>query len=689
MEDTSTPQKPRSKTTDFAGFLRGMGQQRTPEPGALQVPETGVRRRKSSLITFLGRTRKKSSVSSISESEQPDVRDLQRASEAHDQPFPSTSTPHSSFGSLLAARFSGSARRGAVKKTDASATGYTSDSFLEPPRVRRPSVDSTLSAGSATRQPTITVSPSSHLFDDQYDDLFTKPTRKRIPSNPTHPRSPSPSNQDAHSHPSSSPPTAFVRGSRDESGSIRSARNSRLSGMEDPMSGEESEAVSTLSLPISAGGKRRSWDSQNRRFSSTSARSKTIPRTAPPTIPLPTPPVEAIPAPPVISRTASVGRTSSGRKTRPRSLTLSSRASVSPVPTTPTVSSSPPKTRKSQERKSIDDKENEVFDIYTASADQLRTALLARNHQLDELAAYLLKVTQNHVTEKNALEKRIAALERDAAKRDKEIKGLTWLVSNGRSPGASVAGNTLLSTASRSTSALADISPVVRSPSYRHLHSDPEDSGGETSKTDSMRESFEQSGGESSSSVPVMKQFNKVPSRTAPLIKGMSSRGGGFRPTTVERVPISDIRTSRRLDKRSSVSSFASSATSSSSSVMPASPTAATLSSIPEASPPPTPPTPPAPASVLTTKVPSSRDPAIVAAISTQRREKEQKKNTPRSTSKTTATMTTSSAPTPAAAYAANLQKRPRPRSIGQILDFTNTSSTPSNIPPSSKKVNL
>ncbi|KAJ7203212.1 hypothetical protein C8J57DRAFT_1408273 [Mycena rebaudengoi] len=76
------------------------------------------------------------------------------------------------------------------------------------------------------------------------------------------------------------------------------------------------------------------------------------------------------------------------------------------------------------------------FDMDKATSEQLRQALILRNEQFDELARYLLKITDIHVAKKHALHKKITALEQEATRRDNEIKGLTWLVANNR-PGSS------------------------------------------------------------------------------------------------------------------------------------------------------------------------------------------------------------------------------------------------------------
>ncbi|THU91897.1 hypothetical protein K435DRAFT_221953 [Dendrothele bispora CBS 962.96] len=88
-------------------------------------------------------------------------------------------------------------------------------------------------------------------------------------------------------------------------------------------------------------------------------------------------------------------------------------------------------------------------DLDTASVNQLREALRLRNVQFDELISYMHKQSEHRElerkwleskiasaeTDKKVLEGKIISLEREAVRRDKEIKGLTWLVMNNRGPG--------------------------------------------------------------------------------------------------------------------------------------------------------------------------------------------------------------------------------------------------------------
>ncbi|KAK0469122.1 uncharacterized protein EV420DRAFT_1472409 [Desarmillaria tabescens] len=724
MATPSPANKFRTKTSDFADFLRGVGQYQhhtsTPRraPDNLPTPSTstsdaqdGVRRKKT-LIPFFGRVRRKSNVSGTSAGEaseqEGDKRSQSLALAADDQRSFMVISPESASSVASASQNQLPNTTARVTKLRTlrkpngritgvrSPTGYTSDSLVPPPKKARPSIDSTTSKETRSttprpKQPTITISqPPTSFLDDNYDDLFTKPRKKlHASASPYAPTSSDHDDRAFHSdgdmsptsfqlfplssssnntpQPASSTPMSptSLREWRivgDETSSLKSTRSSRRVVSDDipRTSGEESEAISTISMPVTSASGTDKRSSMTSWLHNESRRSKSMIRSSmqsvpnqPPTIPLPATPGPSQTLPARLSSLPYSG-------TRPRAVTLSSSASPrANIATSPLPTSLPPRHSKSisRDRKSTDEnakKEISAFDIETATADQLRQALVLRDQQLEELASYLLKVTQNHVTEKNALEKKIASLEREAARREKEIKGLTWLVSSNRIQGSVQ----LSSTGSRSTPALESdknskgdtTSSVIKSPTYKHINSDYDDSGAEsypTSRTESARGSL--SGGESSSSPSQQVKSYKLAPKLG-LLRGSSLRMGSTR-LALE----SDRKDVPKVDKRASVSSFASSAASSSlsgssSMMLPSSPSTTTLSAIPEG-PPPVPP-----------KKPMSRDPAIAAAIGTaeQRREKEQKK----------VARSMNTAPTPAAAYAANLQKA-RPPSIGQILDQT------------------
>jgi hypothetical protein len=70
------------------------------------------------------------------------------------------------------------------------------------------------------------------------------------------------------------------------------------------------------------------------------------------------------------------------------------------------------------------------LDVDNASVEELQDALKLRNLQYDELASFVLKMTEAHVAEVAMLEKKISTLTKDALKREKQIKGFTILLSD-------------------------------------------------------------------------------------------------------------------------------------------------------------------------------------------------------------------------------------------------------------------
>ncbi|KAJ7939097.1 hypothetical protein B0H13DRAFT_2300830 [Mycena leptocephala] len=108
----------------------------------------------------------------------------------------------------------------------------------------------------------------------------------------------------------------------------------------------------------------------------------------------------------------------------------------------------------------------EKFDVDKASPDQLRQTLKVRNQEFDELASYLLKLTEAHVADKQALLKKVASLEHEAWHLKNEVKGLTWLVTNGTWLGSGGNVGKPSDMASKSTSA-----PELTDPSDEKLSS--------------------------------------------------------------------------------------------------------------------------------------------------------------------------------------------------------------------------
>jgi hypothetical protein len=67
--------------------------------------------------------------------------------------------------------------------------------------------------------------------------------------------------------------------------------------------------------------------------------------------------------------------------------------------------------------------------------EMLHETIKVQRARLDELAAYLIAVTEKHALEKGVLMKKIDTLEREARKTARELKGLRYLVMNGTGSG--------------------------------------------------------------------------------------------------------------------------------------------------------------------------------------------------------------------------------------------------------------
>ncbi|KAG7095670.1 hypothetical protein E1B28_006387 [Marasmius oreades] len=299
--------------------------------------------------------------------------------------------------------------------------------------------------------------------------------------------------------------------------------------------------------------------------------------------------------------------------------------------------------------------------IDTASADELRLGLRQRNMQLDNLANYIKNVTEIHAQEKLQLEKRIADLERDIMRRDKEIKGLGWLMRNGNEQ----ASNTTRPLAtpdldkersddsSTHSMRLATPSSSIRLPLYRRLNAD--DSGAEsyaTSGAESIDKGSATSGADSWEVSPkprrAMRKLKLVETfnNTTPLSRPLALRQAEGK--TIEAL------------QRSSMSSVYS--TSSSGSSPFSSPTSvafacAGLTSIPE--------TPSRPRTTSGISLPKDKK------VERERKLSNVSNSSSNTTSAPSKSKPTSSRLTPSEAYARNLVKD-RPPSIAQILNSGN-----------------
>ncbi|KAF8892976.1 hypothetical protein BD779DRAFT_1669991 [Infundibulicybe gibba] len=609
--------------------------------------------------------------------------------------------PPPSLSSKLAAHFTPSKPRRPTTATpkpiqtpsDSADSRRTSDSLSPPaPNVRSASFDSGSSGTSANRsptprpaqpaptKPTITVSLSPDNLDD-YANLFTLPRKKLQPAAQNPPDGPGvnqprddESIRTADSHGGGTPPSPFPS----ESPIVE---NSSDAGSSNPDALEESERhrkklTSNPTMPQAVIGSG-SLTSQKRvtvatmPYHATENVASALPRqrfkssigslsrpSRPPSIPLPPPPTGMPPKPSISTPTPqspSEPRTPTNTSpTRPRANTTGSAPSA--IPGTPGTPSKIPQSPSQKNTRTAGNPISPIsgrprkddFNINTASPEQLKAALTTRNQQYDELASYLLKITESHVAEKHALEKKILSLEREAIRRDKEIKGLTWLVTNTR--GASSASLTGLG--SRSTSTIQSDQDTQRSQSRgssrislrRVQYTD--DSGAEsyqTSGAESMLGSGA-SGTESMSSIRDKKLRRPSTLETGIVLSQHSS---------LKRVPSNKsnlgpdfpLPPDLPYGKRSSVSSYSTSPASSTSSLLPPSPNPSTamssLSAIPEA------------------------HPNDLASGAADRQEKEERRASRASNRISASSLASSSSAS--SAYAANL-KRGRPPSIAQVL---------------------
>ena len=312
------------------------------------------------------------------------------------------------------------------------------------------------------------------------------------------------------------------------------------------------------------------------------------PRSRPPSIPLPQTPVPSAPPPEVVL--SSLRQTSSTELETttaqkpiacPRARTIES-VDISPLladqpQATPNITATltPPST----------DIPEANFDIDTASAPQLRAALISRNQRYDELATYVLKVTEVHATEVANLEKKVLTLEKDVARKDKELKGLRWIINNGDSSQpqplpAGVLNHALLSPTSTLSESDPDTPKVMFGASRRRNYQS--DSGTE-SHAESIRSAA--SGSESASSFrhKSLRKPSTLAEVTYNFYRNASSRRSSKLPPGLGGEKL----TPETPNKRSSLSSVSPSPSSSTSSLLPPSPsiTMSSLSAIPEGPP--------------------------------------------------------------------------------------------------------
>ncbi|KAF8161707.1 hypothetical protein BJ912DRAFT_1099764 [Pholiota molesta] len=412
-------------------------------------------------------------------------------------PLP-TKSHNSSLTSKFAARFSyARSSKAAVNQTDSASVKPAAQSpspGLHPPGTRSSSLESGSSNGTKSRsttprpapaQPTITISLTADDLDE-YKDLFSRPENEasttlqggkqriraesegtmassstRYPEQPTTYRrgqTPAAAIAAAVRHRATSsiggnerPPSPQQKNPKNSSDRKSHERNDgsstprphdtarefpRPSEMEKglPPSLQRRTSVAVGSLHSPEGTAPASIRSRMKRPSSPS-------RSRPPSIPLPLPPTPSLPSSPPPNVPASPGAQTPTRESfsssrgegsvRPRAHTISSGV----VPTSRLARSATAKAPTKPPPTPPIATEKEGFNIETASADELRQAIRERNLQYDELATFVLNMTEMHIAEVTALEKKInvfekkvTSLESEVLKQDKTIQGMIHII---------------------------------------------------------------------------------------------------------------------------------------------------------------------------------------------------------------------------------------------------------------------
>ncbi|KAI0634276.1 hypothetical protein C8Q77DRAFT_1042877, partial [Trametes polyzona] len=175
----------------------------------------------------------------------------------------------------------------------------------------------------------------------------------------------------------------------------------------------------------------------------------TPPTTGPPTEPLPSPPASASLQPLLLSsgtRTgvASIPSPPSPQKSLPPLPPGDASGAQSPTkpgggalpsPARSERASSPAPVRTPMRQDAV----KKVLEDENATAEELREALRTQTAKYSRLMAYLLTLTERHGIEKHEFLRRIETLEQDARRRERELKGLRWLVANASQSGTAAA----------------------------------------------------------------------------------------------------------------------------------------------------------------------------------------------------------------------------------------------------------
>ncbi|KAG6835370.1 hypothetical protein H0H93_002114 [Arthromyces matolae] len=627
-------------------------------------------------------------------------------------PPSSSAIPHinvssPSFGSKLVAHFTSSRlRKPASHPTrEPTSDGNNTDTLSPPTKQRGASMDSTTTAASTIPPPTprataITI-PSAPTNLAEYSNVFTLSTAKKA----TLPRrqSATPASQyrdiynktDSRVSPTPSSPSKLrvdpsgCTGLPRPSGrgtpqrtteNVKSLKmpKKRALGLKLTEDSTPEDSTTDESVPVRSTDTPPASDalapspSPSIKSASTSTRTRLRAPSAlkegrtssPPTIPLPEPPTNASsPSGSPVTPSASPKLESpplSGASTirRPRANTI---GSMPPTPVNPATISTTLSSAKQTLKLSTQNvppvrqtSTTERSDLDSLTVEQLKEALIQRNQQYAELTSHFLEVTKGHAAEKAALQKRIATLEAEGTRKDKEIQGFTWMLNN---------RDTLPPPDSDVDYTKIPGPRTQRNPSTKTSRRiQPADDSGAESPSLSGAESVPGSGG----SVRLKKGLRPLTLgestysmyRSSISSKSSSSRG----PAVDNGIP----------DQRASVYSLSSSssptAASSTSSLLPPSPsiTVSSLSAIPEIS------------AVVSSKGESpriststKRDSLSASEWETDPGTKSQNGiRTARRVSGSSFTSSSSSAAT--TAYSANL-RRSRPPSIAQVLQKSNT----------------
>jgi len=583
-------------------------------------------------------------------------------------------------------------------------------SGLQPPSTRSASFESGSSAGTKKRsttprpaQPVIMVSLSP---DDQFKDLFTRPKRKNttessqsadktkkcsavvdldVAPNANPPTSSPEQSIYRRGHTPASAIAAAVRHRQNSSvGSDRApstsskTSNSRNNSDSDK-SNEKDEGSSTprlsepresprLSLldrdkglppslqrrPSVATGPNHQSDNGSSIIRSRMKQSTIPARSRPPSMPLPLPPTpnptpSGFPSFPGLQGTQASKKESTSAKTivRPRAHTIGAvvdlSTSLSPLAQPTANKLTPPITAATPSKA-----DGEILDIENASVEELREALKHRNLQYDELASFILKMTESHIAEVTALEKKISTLTKDALKREKQIKGFTLLLSDEESSHYPKPLPPGILNQSRFASSMEPDQDKSTSQGVSRKFSYQSDSGAESHAT-SGAESLRASGSESISSMIRNKRLRR-PYPLGDQAYAASRTGSALRSSRLPPGVGGADKGSQDIPnvKRSSVSSISGSPSSSTSSLLPPSPsiTMSSLSAIPEG-----------PTSTL-------RPPRYDSS------DQQEERRAMRTSHRTSTSSLTSSSTAASSSYSTNI-KRSRPPSIAQVLEKT------------------